>query len=77
MRAMVEIGFRKIKFRPTETAIGCRFEACYKGKKVVWESEDKTLYEDVMSTNARRNKAAKQVIYENVKKQYYASERIG
>lgn len=77
MRAMVEIGFRKIKFRPTETANGCRIEACYKGKKVVWESEDKTLFDDVMSTNARRKKAAKQVIYENVKKQYYASERIG
>lgn len=74
---MVEIGFRKIKFRPSKTDNGSRFDACYKGKHVVWVSEDKSLYDDVMSTNARRKKAAKQVIYENIKKQYYASERIG
>lgn len=73
---MESIKFSKMKFTAAKNKKGCRFDACYKGKHVSWESEDMTLLDDVLSDNQRRAKAAKRVVYENIKHKYYeTSER--
>lgn len=64
-----------MKFTAAKTKNGCRFDACYKGKHITWESEDMTLFEDAISCNARRAKAARRVIYENVKNNYYENNQ--
>lgn len=63
--------FNGMSFRASRSQNGCRFDASYKGKHVVWESDDITLYDDVMSDNVRRQKAACRVIYEHIKKEFY------
>lgn len=63
--------FNKMKFTAAKSEKGCRFDASYKGKHVVWESEDMTLYDDVLSSNERRSKAACRVVYEKIKNVYY------
>lgn len=68
---MESIKFGKMRFTVAKSERGCRFDACYKGKHVAYESEDMSLYDDVLSANGRRAKAAKQVIYENIKNIYY------
>lgn len=68
---MESIRFGKMKFKAAKTANGCRFDACYKGKHVAFESDDMSLYDDVLSTNNRRAKAAKREVYENIKNEYY------
>lgn len=72
---MDSIKFEKMKFTAAKTDKGCRFDACYKGEHVAFESEDMSLYEDVLSDNGRRAKAAKRVIYENIKHNYYEVHR--
>ena len=42
---------------------------------MAFESEDMSLYDDVFSDNNRRAKAAKRVIYENIKHKYYETHR--
>lgn len=68
---MESIKFSKIKFTAARTKTGCRFDACYKGEHVAYESEDMTLYDDALSNNERRSKAARRFIYENIKHKYY------
>lgn len=63
--------FNKMQFRASKTAIGCRFDACYKGKHIAYESSDMTLYDDIVSDNERRKKAASRVVYERIKNLYY------
>ena len=71
---MESIKFSKMKFTVAKSEKGCRFDACYKGKHVAWESDDMTLYDDVLSTNERRSKAARRVVYERIKKVYYNAQ---
>ncbi len=68
---MESIKFGKMRFTAAKSEKGCRFDACYKGKHVAYESEDMSLYDDVLSANGRRAKAAKRVVYENIKSVYY------
>ena len=68
---MESIKFEKMKFKAAKSEKGCRFDACYKGKHIAFESEDMSLYEDVLSANGRRAKAARRVVYENIKNIYY------
>lgn len=68
---MDSIKFNKMKFTAAKTKTGCRFDACYKGEHVAFESNDMTLLDDVLSTNERRSKAARRVVYENIKHKYY------
>lgn len=68
---MESIKFEKVKFTAVKSEKGCRFDACYKGKHIAFESEDMSLYEDVLSANGRRAKAARRVVYENIKNIYY------
>lgn len=72
---MESIKFSKMKFTAAKSKNGCRFDACYKGKHVSWESEDMTLLDDVLSDNSRRAKAAKRVVYENIKHQFYETSK--
>ncbi len=65
------IKFGKMKFKAARTEKGCRFDACYKGSHVAYVSDDMSLYDDVISANDRRAKAAKRVVYENIKSVYY------
>lgn len=65
------VRFNKVEFRASKVGTRCRFDACYKGRHVVWESCDMTLYEDVLSSNMRRRRAACRVVYEHVKNEYY------
>lgn len=71
---MESIKFEKMKFTAAKSEKGCRFDACYKGKHIAFESEDMSLYEDVLSVNGRRAKAARRVVYENIKNIYYNEE---
>ena len=71
---MESIKFEKVKFTAAKSEKGCRFDACYKGKHIAFESEDMSLYEDVFSVNGRRAKAARRVVYENIKNIYYNEE---
>ena len=71
---MESIKFEKMKFTAAKSEKGCRFDACYKGKHIAFESEDMSLYEDVLSANDRRAKAARRVVYENIKNIYYNEE---
>lgn len=71
----MQIKFGKIKFTAAKSEKGCCFDACYKGEHVAFESEDMSLYDDVFSDNSRRAKAAKRVIYENIKHKYYENHR--
>ena len=64
----MQIKFGKIKFTAAKSEKGCCFDACYKGEHVA-------LYDDVFSDNNRRAKAAKRVIYENIKHKYYETHR--
>lgn len=68
---MGSIKFGKMKFTAAKSEKGCRFDACYKGKHIAFESEDMSLYEDALSENNRRAKAARRVVYENIKAFYY------
>lgn len=68
---MGSIKFGKMKFTAAKSEKGCRFDACYKGKHIAFESEDMSLYEDALSENNRRAKAARRVVYENIKSVYY------
>lgn len=72
---LMQIKFGKIKFTAAKSEKGCRFDACYKGEHVAFESEDMSLYDDVFSDNNRRAKAAKRVVYENIKHKYYETHR--
>ena len=45
----MQIKFGKIKFTAAKSEKGCRFDACYKGEHVAFESEDMSLYDDVFS----------------------------
>lgn len=69
------IRFGKIKFTAAKSETGCRFDACYKGEHVAFESNDMSLYDDVLSDNERRAKAARRVVYENIKCNYYEKDR--
>ena len=71
----MQIKFGKIKFTAAKSEKGCRFDACYKGEQVDNESEDKSWYDEVLPENNRRAKAAKRVIYENIKHKYYENHR--
>ena len=71
----MQIKFGKIKFTAAKSEKGCRLDACYKGEHVAFESEDMSLYDDVFSDNIRRAKAAKRVVYENIKHKYYETHR--
>ena len=42
---------------------------------MAFESEDMSLYDDVFSDNSRSAKAAKSVVYENIKHKYYETHR--
>lgn len=72
---MESIKFGKIKFTAAKTEKGCRFDACYKGEHVAYESDDMSLYDDCLSDNKRRSHAARRVIYENIKHKYYEVHR--
>ena len=72
MRSMKRVRFAKIWFTASVEGNRYRFDATYKGKQVSWISDDATLYEDALSDNKRRAKAAKRVIYEKLKHKYYA-----
>lgn len=72
---MESIKFSKMKFTASKTENGCRFDACYKGEHVAYESMDMTLYEDAISENERRAKAARRVVYENIKHLYYEKRK--
>ena len=67
--------FGKMKFKAAKSETGCRFDASYKGKHVSFESDDMSLYDDALSENERRSKAARRVIYENIKHKYYEDSR--
>lgn len=60
-----------MKFKAAKSKTGCRFDACYKGRHIAYESKDMSLLDDVLSDNSRRSKAAKRVVYENIKNIYY------
>lgn len=69
---MRKVRFAKIWFTAAVEGDKYRFDGIYKGKQVSWISDDDTLYEDALSDNKRRAKAAKRVIYEKLKHKYYA-----
>ena len=55
---MKRVRFAKIWFTASVEGDRYRFDGTYKGKQVSWISDDATLYEDALSDNKRRAKAA-------------------
>lgn len=71
----MQIKFGKIKFTAAKSEKDAALMLATKGRHVAFESEDMSLYDDVFSDNNRRAKAAKRVIYENIKHKYYENHR--
>ena len=67
---MKGFGFNKVDFTAEKKGSVYSFSARYKGRLLVYETTDKTLYEDVDS-NDRRSKAARSFVYEKMKDIYY------
>ena len=67
---MKEFKFREQKIIAEKIGDEYKFLAHYKGRNVVYKSDDKTLFDDI-DGNERRSKAARSFIYEKIKDIYY------